>query len=1190
VFSLNPSADRSAVSAIQADTVNLPASGVIRNIVLRPVPALANPHNIAVSIDSALTNARTRYIFGKSIMKRFRLFVMSHIVPTCGLVSPGLCFDKYDLTDALGHPFLQTFILGTADFPPDGEISTITRNLSALETEQTLAALRHWAEIITVTPGQGPAQITVTGLTIPTAFATSPRFDNEPGTGTKVLATLTDQFRGESGLDGEIGIGDLGYAQTGYVPSQLPLTSQIGLTGVVVHEFGHALGIKSFVTDTNDAELPAPRFPTSLSSWAISLYDDNGNAARPGSAIWCTGCANIASPDVFDVRNDRGYFKGKHVDAVLAGAMPGIPVRILGQNGAVDTDFLAHIELKNSLMSHQDYRNFTTFTEAELAALQDLGVSIDRRNFFGYSIYGNNRIIINDHPFFARTPDGTSYLPDTYNRATTGLGLHVYGKNSTVLQQADLMSIGAGGGGIRIDGESNALTISPDTRVYADGPYGRGVLFAYGRDHSFVERGNVQAMGDHGIAVSFDFGENARGSDVEYRGSYIRTLNDQPAPVLPELNGPLVSTFDLTGRVAGRSAAIYMSENGYVGQISVMQGAKIEGDILSSYAGQDENGAPRLTRLTFGLQADNNGHSTGATDPDFRFDYAGNITGNNLSLRPQGGITQLTGNHQLYDVAVAPSATLSGQGHYQISATQQFRNDGIVKPSLPDTAVTIDGRYSQSETGTLQLAFNGNSAISSLIVHGSADLSGTLSLTPLRGWYRNGFNLTSDQWLSAATVNGAFGTVTTSLASPTLTATAVDDGDNSFSVSVSREADAYAQYGSGSNSRGAGSALDADAGYAGSGLHSLMTALDFSAADGSAVRSALPQLSAEPYASATSVLFSASAATRSAVSSRLQQAFGGIPVRPVSEMGFASAELNDVSASAIRTAAVNRDDVRRYVAWAAASGSWTAQSGDSNVARTQSTLGGFITGIDTDIDNDWRLGLTAGYSRSAFSTVARGASGSSDNYTIGAYAGTERTVTGGIVGLRTGVSYSWHNVDMRRSIAFADFRDSVSADYNAGTFQTFGELGYRLDIAPQSILEPYASLAYVHVHTRDFDEKGLNGAALSVRSGSMDTMVSTLGLRASTSFTAGKVAVTARTDFGWRHAYGDVNPTVAASFSAGPATFTSAGSAIDRDAALIEAGFDIHLNQSTTASLSYNGQFGQGATQNGINGSLRVAF
>ncbi|MBX8819069.1 autotransporter domain-containing protein, partial [Ochrobactrum sp. MR31] len=151
--------------------------------------------------------------------------------------------------------------------------------------------------------------------------------------------------------------------------------------------------------------------------------------------------------------------------------------------------------------------------------------------------------------------------------------------------------------------------------------------------------------------------------------------------------------------------------------------------------------------LSFGLKADAQGNSTGTADTDFRLAYGGNIKGKNISLHLDGGTTLLTGNHQVFDVGVAQAATLSGQGIYQIDAAQQFRNSGILNPSVAGTAIAIDGHYTQSATGTLQLAFNDQSDISSLIVNGSAGLNGTISFAPDRGYYRDGFTVTSNEWL-----------------------------------------------------------------------------------------------------------------------------------------------------------------------------------------------------------------------------------------------------------------------------------------------------------------------------------------------------------------------------------------------------------------------------------------------------------
>ncbi|HWD12625.1 MAG TPA: autotransporter domain-containing protein [Pseudochrobactrum sp.] len=1138
-------------------------------------------------------------------------FIAMLAVTTClstgllctSMTSPAAAITPYEIKSADDTPFITLRIFDTGD-GVYGDNEQSTWNLADWQINQIIAATQYWSEIISVVPGKNPAVLNVGTFDEVSAAALSWNATAQPGSPSTVQAALTNQpFDNlQAGAHGYIIVGTLNWAQQPYTPSHMALTGETSLSAVLIHEIAHALGVaaNAYVTGVDDEGAPILAFANGFNSWSAHLRDDNDKAATPDQIILCNIC--VVPPekqglDTFDVRNDQAYFTGTHVSQALNGAMKGLPMRVATDYGPIDSPVFSHIELKNSLMSHQYYRNYSTLMEAEIAALQDIGYTIDRRNFYGNSVYGDGLTLINDNPFYARNASGTAYLANTYNSATLGLGLHVYGSNNTISQRADLLSAGAGGGGIRVDGAANNLTILPGTRVYADGADGRAVMFAYGKDHTFTHRGDAQALGDRGIAVSFDFGYNSRGDATGYRGSYIlyapNSTPEEYAATLPELEGALVSTFDLTGRVAGRQAAIFMSENALVGRINVMQGANITGDIISNYEEEDENGDLRLTNLSFGLKADREGRSTGNADADFRLTYNGNMTGSNLALQIDGGIAQFSGNHDLFNVAVAQGATLAGQGLYQIDTAQQFRNAGVVNPSVAGTAITINGDYVQADSGTLQLAFNDQKALSQLIVHGQATLDGTLAFAPVKGWYQNGFSVTSDAWLSADTMSGAFEAISTSLASPTLSAAATDNGSNSYTVSLSRADGAYSRYAGSTNGLGAGLALDAAANTASSGLQGLIASLDFSAPDGSALRAALPQLSAESYASTAGVLANAGGATRSAVNNRLQQAFGGTPAAPVSVMNFAPAEQPKAAASAINAVAqeaISKDDLARYTAWGSAFGSWASQSGDGNAARTKSTLGGFTTGIDAAVYDNWRFGVMAGYSRSTFKTGERGSSGSSDNYTLGAYGGTEWATAGGAIGLRSGIAYAWHNVEMSRSVAFSDFSDKLTADYRAGTFQVFGELGYKLNISPRSLIEPYANLAYVHVRTGDFDEKGLNGAALSVHSGSMDTTLSTLGMRVSTGFDLGGYMTTARADLGWRHAYGDVIPATTASFVGGSNAFTSLGTSIGRDTALIETGFDVQLNQNTMLGLSYQGQFGSGLTQNSVNANLSVKF
>ena len=71
----------------------------------------------------------------------------------------------------------------------------------------------------------------------------------------------------------------------------------------------------------------------------------------------------------------------------------------------------SHLELQNGLLSHQSWRNWGTFMEAELAMLQDLGYHLDRKRFFGTSIYASGAEYTVGQAFWARN-DREEWIKD----------------------------------------------------------------------------------------------------------------------------------------------------------------------------------------------------------------------------------------------------------------------------------------------------------------------------------------------------------------------------------------------------------------------------------------------------------------------------------------------------------------------------------------------------------------------------------------------------------------------------------------------------------------------------------------------------------------------------------------------------------------------------------------------------------
>src|SRR5690606_14251698 len=199
------------------------------------------------------------------------------------------------------------------------------------------------------------------------------------------------------------------------------------------------------------------------------------------------------------------------------------------------------------------------------------------------------------------------------------------------------------------------------------------------------------------------------------------------------------------------------------------------------------------------------------------------------------------------------------------------------------------------------------------------------------------------------------------------------------------------------------------------------------------------------------------------------------------------------------------------------------------------------------------------------------------------YGGTQW----GAVGFRTGLAYTWSDIDTSRVVTFLPEAETLEGSYDAGTFQIFGELGYKVD-AGQAAFEPFVNLAHVRARTDAFTETG-GAAALSTDRSTTNTTFTTVGVRASTEFVAGDSLASLHGMIGWRHAGGDIDPTIQSTFD-GSDVFAITGAPIARNAAVVEAGVNFGLSHAANLDISYNGQFGSDTEQHGLKSRLSVKF
>lgn len=775
--------------------------------------------------------------------------------------------------------------------PNDGTYSDendrSVRSFTADEKAGIVQAVRYWAEVIR--PGMSflPASLNVGTMMENNADAMSPQL---PSGLTAVQAQIQGKAGGvvnSSGAHGVIRTGDMGF-EPAYGPlTPVPTgTFRASLPATLIHEVVHAMGMLSTIANLvedeageegeNDKHLvrdahtrgerEAPRRhspylnETVLSLWETGLRDDHGREARPGQAIWCSGCENPDKrpEDVFDIRRDEGRFTGKHVSEVLAGMLEGVPVRMLTEDGEIDDNYLSHSELKNSLLSHQSFSNYMAPMEAELAMVQDLGYSLDRRNFYGHSVYGDNQVIINRNGYFRRNTAGTAYLPGEFSTATLGTGLHIYGRHNTVTQQTDLLTAGEAATGVRIDGSWNTLRIPADTRIMARGVNGYGLLTAWGKEHRIVQLGTVEGNGQGGIGAAFDFGNNTMGKSAGLRGSWI-FIDENGERLAPpdELSGSLVRSYDISGALSGTTAALYASWNALVDKVSILRGATLVGDIVSDYLEKDERGVLRTMTLSFGYLKNVDGTASEVPDKNFDFTWDGNIrssgTASNIVVDVAGGTTTLNGNHLIHSAIVQGGSTLKGNSTWTLPADGVFTNSGTLSPGSSTGVMTINGNWRQTASGTL-LMEAGAATHTKLIVNGDAARDGILTLMLQPDYYAGGWQLASRALLDVkGTSTGMFRELKGVTSSPTLTLD-VKEEEGKPVFRLNRAADAYSRYADGESDRAVGRALSTiqNRGIKVSDdIASLYRALDFSSGNGSVVRRTLPQISAQAYVLAT---------------------------------------------------------------------------------------------------------------------------------------------------------------------------------------------------------------------------------------------------------------------------------------------------------------------------------------------------
>ncbi len=560
------------------------------------------------------------------------------------------------------------------------------------------------------------------------------------------------------------------------------------------------------------------------------------------------------------------------------------------------------------------------------------------------------------------------------------------------------------------------------------------------------------------------------------------------------------------------------------------------------------------------------------------------LTGTNTATMPWTilqGTLAVTGEIASSTMTIQSGGTLGGSGTVGAIVAQ---SGATVAPGVitPFSTLNVTGNASFAAGSTFTVNINSAGQNDKLSIGGTATLNGG-TVQVLGG---AGITTVSKfTILTAQSVTGQFANVTSNLAflTPRLTTNAT-----SVVLSVT-PAGSLAAAAATTNEIAVANAIQA-----------LGSGPIFNAVIGQSVagaQQAFDALSGEIHASTVTAAYEDALLPQGAILDRLSQpAASPLLGAAVETTGAYAADLPSRKGPALAPVAVRMYQPRLFDLWGQGFGDWGRVSGDGNAASLSRQTGGFVLGGDVTATNmlggTWRFGLAGGYTNDRITVSQRLSSATFESVFGGAYAGASF----GALQLRAGALYGANTTSTSRQVTFPGFSEALSSSNGGYTAQAFGEVGYRIELADarfgwlgasRATIEPFAGAAAFLIHQNGFAEEG-GISALTGTARDFNVQTTTLGLRSELAFAA--MPLTLKTMLGWRHAYGDVVPSVLLAFQGGAQNFSASGVPIDRDAFVTEAGLDYALTSLLTVGVSYSGQFGQRSADNSVKGNLNLRF
>lgn len=697
--------------------------------------------------------------------------------------------------------------------------------------------------------------------------------------------------------------------------------------------------------------------------------------------------------------------------------------------------------------------------------------------------------------------------------------------NNTIGNSGTITTIGSNARAISILGGSGVVTNSGKlSTTGANSP----TVYMQGNNDKLTNSGTINASGSGSDAVfsntvgsSFvaTIENQAGGQIISQQAAAIRTLNGSSTVI----NAGLLQSGAGTAISMGTGRNTLILHTG-----SVISGAADGGGNAGSAVVLQGSGTASNAFRNFALlqaQGDN-------------WTWSGNGVFNVAQI--QTGLMNLTGTLG-GATAISSGATLAGNGG---TIAGNLVNQGSVHPGVGDGTggLSVTGNFTHAASAIFQTEASPVSA-GLLTVGGSASLlGGTVNATMLPGSYPDQVRLPIVT--AAGGVNGNFGQLqanATALLTPTL---AYDNG-NAYLVITRAPIATVVTSG---NNAAIGQAIDASRPQATpeQPVQAPVTPAGVPVATGAL---------AETVNILNFLDKKALQATVGSLTGGVHATFSQLALRENDLFGRALSMRLDTQRDTERKTTDNGVWVRPY-------GSFGKLSATADTSGARYQIGGISAGIDRVVGQDWIVGGGLDYAHLHADFDDYNANGKLDSYKIGAYA----SYAPGPVYLDTIVSYAVQSTDIQRDVLTgtgANLR--AKGSYDGQQASAYGELGYRAKLSRQFVLQPFAALHYTRLRQDGFTETAAENLGLSVQSNNLNSLRSSLGVKASQDFPLSTGSITVGAQLRWMHEFMDAQAQYPATLIGAPGSeFTVKGVDFGRDAVL--AG--VNLSYAASARLN----------------------